>query len=101
MEYNLFQRPVTVLMGLGFPTEIQSVKEAHALLNEWPPSRRDAAHAVAFNACRAAFAGEVDAETVRGMFVAFARRADLLISPDARGVVEASEGGASAANRST
>jgi Protein of unknown function (DUF982) len=93
MEHNLFQRPVTMLVGLGFPTEIRSVKEAYAMLGEWPPSKRDAAHAIALSACRAALAGEIDAETARGMLVAFARRADLL-APDAGDVPAARKVGA-------
>lgn len=80
MEHNLFEHPVTIIVGLGVPAGIRSVKEAYAMLNEWPPSKRDRAHAIALNACRAALAGEIDAETARGAFVAFARRADLLAS---------------------
>lgn len=78
MEHNLFERPVTILVGLGFPTEVKSVTEAIAVLYEWPPSRRDPAHVVAFHACKAALAGEIEAETARGLFVAFAQRHDLL-----------------------
>lgn len=92
MEHNLFQYPVTILVGLGFPTKIQSVKDAYALLSEWPPSRRNSAHAVALNACRAALAGEIDAETARGTLVAFARRVDLL-APDTAGSASAREAG--------
>jgi hypothetical protein len=88
MEHNQFQHPVRVLMGLGFPTDIQSVKDAFVLLDEWPPSKRNAAHGVALNACRAALAGEVDAETARSTFVAFARRMDLLL-PAAGSIVAA------------
>jgi hypothetical protein len=93
MECNFFQRPVTILVGLGLPTEIQSVRQAYALLGEWPPSRCDSAHIVAVNACRAVLAGEIDAETARGTFVAFARRADLL-APEPKGFVAARELGA-------
>ena len=79
MEHNQFQHPVRVFVGLGFPIDIQSVKDAFVLLDEWPPSKRNAAHGIALNACRAALAGEVDAETARSTFVAFARRMDLLV----------------------
>ncbi|KRB23740.1 MULTISPECIES: DUF982 domain-containing protein [Mesorhizobium] len=82
MEHDRFQHPVRVLVGLGFPTDIQSVKDAFVLLDEWPPSKRGPAHGVALNACRAALAGEVDAETARGTFVAFARRMDLLVQAE-------------------
>ncbi len=88
MEHNQFQHPVRVLVGLGFPTNIQSVREAFVLLDEWPPSKRNAAHGIALNACRAALAGEVDAETARSTFVAFARRMDLLV-PAAGDIVAA------------
>lgn len=88
MEHNIFQHPVRVLVGLGFPTDIQSVREAFVLLDEWPPSKRNAAHGIALNACRAALAGEVDAETARSTFVAFARRMGLLV-PAAGDIVAA------------
>jgi len=88
MEHNQFQHAVRVLVGLGFPTDIQSVKDAFVLLDEWPPSKRNAAHGIALNACRAALAGEVDAETARSTFVAFARRMDLLV-PAAGDIVAA------------
>lgn len=78
MEHNLFEHPVTIVVGLGFPTEVKSVTEAIAVLHEWSPSKRDSAHTVAFNACKAALAGEIEAETARGMFVAFAKRHDLI-----------------------
>lgn len=78
MENNVFNEPVTIFVGLGFPTKVETVKEAYALLDEWPPSRRNAAHAVAMMACKAALAGEIEAETARGTFVAFAKRHDLL-----------------------
>ena len=93
MEHNQFQHPVRVLVGLGFPTDIQSVKDAFVLLDEWPPSKRNAAHGVALNACRAALAGEVDAETARSTFVAFARRMDLLL-PAPGNIVAATTAGA-------
>jgi hypothetical protein len=93
MEHNQFQHPVRVLVGLGFPTDIQSVKDAFVLLDEWPPSKRNAAHGVALNACRAALGGEVDAETARSTFVAFAHRMDLLL-PAAGNIVAARTAGA-------
>ncbi|MFK0693088.1 DUF982 domain-containing protein, partial [Mesorhizobium sp. IMUNJ 23033] len=62
-------------------------------LEEWPPSKRNAAHGIALNACRAALAGKVDAETARSTFVAFARRMDLLV-PAAEDMVAAKAVGA-------
>jgi hypothetical protein len=39
---------------------------------------RNAAHIMALKACKAALSGEVEAETARGTFEAFARKHDLL-----------------------
>jgi hypothetical protein len=78
MDRNRFEKPVTILVGLGMPMRIESVTAAYAFLLDWPPSSRTAAHAVALKACRAALAGEIDAETARATFVTFAQRSDLL-----------------------
>lgn len=80
MNCTRFEEPVTVLVGLGFPARIESAMEAYALLADWPPASRSGAHTVALNACRAAINGEIDAETARATFVAFARRNDILAS---------------------
>ena len=74
-----FDRPVTVLVGLGMPVDVGTVMEAYALLNDWPPSQRNPTHAIALNACKAALMDLVDAETARATFVAFARKNDLLV----------------------
>ncbi|WP_338049405.1 DUF982 domain-containing protein [Rhizobium tubonense] len=74
----MFKTPVRVLIGLGYPSEVGSVIEAYRLLENWPVSGRDAAHSVALKACRAALKGEIETETVRGLFAAFADRHDML-----------------------
>jgi len=79
MKPDMFKQPVSILVGLGFPAEIRSVTEAYRHLLEWPASSRDHAHAVALKACGASLRGEIDAETVRGLFAAFAERHDLLV----------------------
>ncbi|WP_367272508.1 DUF982 domain-containing protein [Mesorhizobium sp.] len=78
MNRASFEKPVTILTGLGMPTKIESAAEAYALLADWPRASRTAAHDIAAKACRAAMDGEIDAETARATFVAFARRNDLL-----------------------
>jgi hypothetical protein len=78
MDRQYFERPVTILVGLGLPVEIESVMEAYTLLNEWPPSKRNPTHAIALKACKAALVGDIDAETARATFVAFARKNDML-----------------------
>ncbi|WP_366664770.1 DUF982 domain-containing protein [Mesorhizobium sp.] len=78
MDRSSFEKPVTILTGLGNPTRIESAAEAYALLSDWPAASRTAAHDIAAKACRAAMDGEIDAETARATFMAFARRNDLL-----------------------
>ena len=82
MTSDQFKRPVIILVGLGHPAAISSVMEAYMFLVDWPPSRRDPAHQFAIKSCLAAMRGDVDAETVRGIFVALAERYDIL-APDA------------------
>jgi hypothetical protein len=79
MMHHCFNRPATVLVGLGLPVEIGTVMEAYRLLADWPPSQRNATHTVALNACKAALMELIDTETARAAFVAFARKNDLLV----------------------
>jgi hypothetical protein len=81
MKPDMFRRPVTILVGVGFPAEVRSVMDAYRHLAEWPASLRDTAHSIALKACRAALRGEIEAETARGLFAAFAEKHDLL-APD-------------------
>jgi hypothetical protein len=80
MQHTRFEEPVTVLVGMGLPVRIETVMEAYALLQDWPAVSRNSAHSVALNACKAGIAGEIDPETVRSTFVAFARRNDILVA---------------------
>ncbi|NGO65964.1 DUF982 domain-containing protein [Rhizobium daejeonense] len=81
MKPDMFREPVTLLIGLGFPAEVRTVMEAYRHLAEWPASMRDTAYSVALKACGAALRGEIEAETARGLFAAFAEKHDLL-APD-------------------
>ena len=78
MRPDMFRQPVTILVGVGFPAEVRSVMDAYRHLAEWPASLRDAAHSMALRACGAALRGEIEAETARGLFAAFAEKHDLL-----------------------
>lgn len=78
MKPDMFRQPVSILVGLGFPAQVRSVTDAYRHLAEWPASFRDTAHTVAFKACGAALRGEIEPETARGLFVAFAEKHDLL-----------------------
>jgi hypothetical protein len=81
-----FEEPVCLITGIGVPVEVDSVERAYALLDDWPIWRRNSAHAVALNVCRAALSGDVAVETARATLAAFARRSNILVddpSPDA------------------
>lgn len=78
MKPDMFRQPVSILVGLGFPAEVRGVMDAYRHLAEWPASQRDGAHSVALKACNAALQGEIEPETVRGLFAAFAEKHDLL-----------------------
>ncbi len=81
MKPDMFRQPVTILVGLGFPAEVRTVMDAYRHLAEWPASNRDSAHSIALRACSAALRGDIEAETARGLFAAFAEKHDLL-APD-------------------
>lgn len=78
MKPDMFKHPVSILVGLGFPAKVHSVMDAYKHLCEWPAPLRDTAHAVALKGCGAALRGEIEAETARGLFAAFAEKHDLL-----------------------
>jgi hypothetical protein len=62
---------------MGFPRQINTVVDAYQFANDWcgnSPEQR-----AAMRACKAALTGEIDAETARGIFVAFARKKDILV----------------------
>lgn len=78
MKENFFRKPVSVLVGLGLPADIRSVMEAYQLLNDWPIHNRDTSHSLALNACRGVLTEAIETDTARGLFVAFAKKHDLL-----------------------
>lgn len=72
-----FEKPVHVWVGLGFPRQLNTVVDAYQFASEWcgnSPEQR-----AAIRACKAALAGDVDAETARSIFTAFAKKKDILI----------------------
>ncbi|GLR56833.1 MULTISPECIES: DUF982 domain-containing protein [Rhizobium] len=52
--------------------------QAYRLLLEWAAPGSDRAHTIALNTCKAALTGDIEAETARSVFAAFAERHDLL-----------------------
>jgi hypothetical protein len=77
MKPDMFDKPVTILLGLGIPTEVKSVMHAYQILMDWR-NAADPSRQLALKACKAAIRGEIQAETARAIFVAFAERNDLL-----------------------
>ena len=76
-----FEKPVRVWVGLGFPRQLNSVVDAYQFLADWcgnSPEQR-----AAIRACKAALAGDIDAETARGILVQFARKKDILVEDGA------------------
>ncbi|WP_274630837.1 DUF982 domain-containing protein [Arvimicrobium flavum] len=72
-----FEKPVRVWVGLGFPRQLNSVVDAYQFVVDWcgnSPEQR-----AVIRACKAALAGEIDAETARGILVQFARKKDILV----------------------
>ncbi len=35
MKPDMFEKPVTILLGLGIPTEVKSVMQAYQILMDW------------------------------------------------------------------
>ncbi|WFP74992.1 DUF982 domain-containing protein [Mesorhizobium sp. WSM4906] len=85
-----FEKPIRIWVGLGFPRQLNTVADAYQFVIDWCGNSPE--QKAAIRACRAALAGDIDAETARGVFAAFARRKDILIEdgaiPPATGKVQ-------------
>jgi hypothetical protein len=77
MKPDMFEKPVTILLGLGIPTEVHSIMHAYQILMDWPGCT-DPTRDLALNACRAALAGDIEAQTARSVFIAFGKKHDLI-----------------------
>ena len=66
-----FEKPVRILVGLGFPRQLNTVADAYQFAVEWCGNSPEQKAAIC--ACKAALVEDVDPETARGVFVAFAR----------------------------
>lgn len=78
MELTRFNRPVSILVGLGYPAKIHSARQAYEFLSETPTIAAKEARSVALKVCKAALNGEIEPETARSAFVAFAERSAIL-----------------------
>jgi len=72
-----FERPVRVWVGLGFPRQLNTVADDYKFAAEWCGNRPE--QKAAIRACKAALIGDVEPETARGIFMAFARKKDILM----------------------
>ncbi|MHB2265635.1 DUF982 domain-containing protein [Aliihoeflea sp. PC F10.4] len=72
-----FEKPIRVLTGLGFPRQLNTVADAYQMLLNWCGNSPE--QKAAIRACKSALAGDVNAETARGAFVAFAQKKDILV----------------------
>lgn len=88
MDAEHFECPVVILVRLGHPAAISSVMEAYMFLVDWPPSKREPVHNFAIKSCLAALRGEVEAETVRGIFARLAEKYGIL-APDVAAFIAA------------
>lgn len=66
--------------GLGFPRQLNTVVDAYQFVSDWCGNSPE--QKAAIKACRAALVGDVDAETARGILVAFARKKDILVEDE-------------------
>lgn len=72
-----FEKPVRLWVGLGFPRQLNTVVDAYQFVLDWCGNSPE--QKAAIRACKAALTGEIDAETARGVLVAFARKKDILV----------------------
>ena len=72
-----FEKPIRVWIGLGFPRQLNTVVDAYQFVINWCGNSPE--QKAAIRACKAALAGDVDAETARGIFVAFARKKEIRV----------------------
>jgi hypothetical protein len=72
-----FEKPVCVWVGLGFPRQLNTVVDAYQFVLDWCGNSPE--QKAAIRACKAALTGDIEPETARGVFVAFARKKDILV----------------------
>jgi hypothetical protein len=77
MPTTQFPRPVTVLVGLGFPRRIASALDAYALLTGISGLAHDEAFEATITTCQLAMVGTVSADEANDVFTAYTRRTGL------------------------
>lgn len=85
MDRTVFRKPVSVLVGVGYPAKIESARQAYELLCELPSAATNPSNWIAAGVCKLAMEGKAEPETARSAFVGFARRMAMLAGDDAEG----------------
>jgi hypothetical protein len=88
MKHDVFDKPVWVYAGINLPLALQGVSQTHAFLLDAPGRLRGIGYSGAVNACLAAMRRDVDVETARAAFAAYADRNGILM-PDADDLIAA------------
>ena len=83
-----FERPVTVLVGLGIPRRLADVNAALSFLEELPTGSRDEAHEATVSVCRDVLSGTADIAMAYDLLCAYARRRDVFIEDAPFGLVQ-------------
>jgi hypothetical protein len=76
-----FDQPVSVVMGLGFPRDVESVRGAYDVLLEWN-GIPDFDYQAALDVCRKALKGDRSAQQARDAFRRFASNRRILSEED-------------------
>ncbi|WP_062225818.1 DUF982 domain-containing protein [Aureimonas frigidaquae] len=79
MQKDAFREPVTVLVGIGIPVDVASVRDAFELMLDWPYRRRRIGHNACMNTCRKVLNGRGTVTEAREAFIAFADEAGILV----------------------
>lgn len=79
MSAKQFPRPVSVLVGLGFPRRIDTPLEAYMFLTAASALQHDEAYEATLATCQMALAGTAPVEEANDIFAAYARRCGLYV----------------------
>ena len=77
-----FDRPITLLHGVGMPVVVRSIDDVRGFLLDWPPVRRTAAYWAARECCEHAGFRRVKPAAARESFENFARGLGILLADD-------------------
>jgi hypothetical protein len=78
MEYDRFEAPVWIYVGLNVPRALETVTQAYVFLDDCPSTLRGAGYAAAKELCRRAMHRRTSAEKARRALEIFAERRGIL-----------------------